>query len=220
MKRVHILVEGQTEETFVRDVLAPHLLHSEVFLRPIVAATKRVKSGTKFKGGVTSYQRFKKELRQLARDTSASAITTMIDYYGLPGDFPGVSSVPPGDCYQRVHHVQEALKADLDIRNLVPYISLHEFEALLLTSPDQIDALFPGREVARKLSAAVSSLGSPERVNDGLETHPAARITRLAPSYRKPLHGPLIAGRIGLEAIRQECRHFDQWVRSLETLEG
>src|SRR6185436_9487197 len=48
VRRVHVLVEGQTEETFIRDVLAPHLASREVYLTPVLAATKRIKSGLKF----------------------------------------------------------------------------------------------------------------------------------------------------------------------------
>ena len=220
MKRVHILVEGQTEETFVGEVLAPHLLGLGIFLRPIIASTKRVKSGIKFKGGVTSYPRVKRELLQLAGDTSASAITTMIDYYRLPADFPGASTLPSGDCYRRVEHLQQALQVDIGSSRLIPYYSLHEFEALILTAPDQIEATLPGRRVAAELAGAVSTVGSPEKVNDGPETHPAARIARLAPSYRKPLHGPMIAARIGLAAMRRQCPHFDRWVTRLEALDS
>jgi hypothetical protein len=49
MKRVLILVEGQTEETFVRDVLAPHFLARNVALTPKLLVTRRVKSGGHFK---------------------------------------------------------------------------------------------------------------------------------------------------------------------------
>lgn len=31
MIRLHVIAEGQTEETFVRDVLAPHLAHYAVY---------------------------------------------------------------------------------------------------------------------------------------------------------------------------------------------
>ncbi|MCP3963536.1 MAG: DUF4276 family protein [bacterium] len=218
MKRVHVLVEGQTEETFVRDVLAPHLLDFEVALIPVVAATKRVLSGLKFKGGVTSYEKLKRDLERLLGDTDARAVTTMIDYYALPADFPGATDLPPGDCYQRVEHLQNALRADFDDHRFLPYLSLHEFEALLLTSPGEIEANFRGDAIAEPLEDAVRNMGSPEEVDDGPETHPAARIVGLVPEYRKPLHGPVIARRIGLQAIRQECPHFDRWVSALETI--
>ncbi len=217
MKRVHILVEGQTEETFVRDVLAPHLLGFEIVFTPIVIATKRVKSGFKFKGGVSNYDKLRKDLRRLLGDTGVLAVTTMIDYYGLPRDFPGATELPPGDCYRRVEFLQDSFRVDLGSDRFLPYISLHEFEALLLVSPREIEAKFSGRGIARPLAEAVKTMGSPERADDGQRTHPAARILDLVPGYRKPLDGPVIAMRIGLQAIRRECPHFDRWVSALET---
>jgi len=89
LTRVLALVEGQTEETFVRDVLAEHLRASGVYLTPVLVCTKRVKSGIKFKGGVSQYEKVRQELSLLLRDRSAVAVTTMLDYYGLPRNFPG-----------------------------------------------------------------------------------------------------------------------------------
>jgi hypothetical protein len=70
--------------------------------------------------------------------------------------------------------------------------------------------------VAEPLAAALRSAGSPEEINDGPETHPAARLQKLLPTYQKTLHGPMIAGRIGLEALCASCPHFAGWVRRLE----
>lgn len=219
MKRVLVLVEGQTEETFVRQVLAHHLHSHGVHLQPIVVATKRIKSGRKFKGGIVSYRRFRRDLVNLLTDSDAAAVTTMIDYYGLPDDFPGVATLPAGASVQRrARHLERALRQDLEDRRLFPYFSIHEFEALLLAAPEQVEATFPGRRLRTGLAEAVTAAGSPEEVDDGEETHPAARIRRLAPGYRKALHGPVIAERIGLDLIRDQCRHFDGWLSRLEGL--
>ena len=50
-KRVLILVEGQTEERFVKDVLGPAFWAKELFFHPTLLVTKRVKDGPNFKGG-------------------------------------------------------------------------------------------------------------------------------------------------------------------------
>ena len=218
MRRVHVLAEGQTEETFLRDVLTQHLARFDVFLTPIVVSTKRVKSGLKFKGGVTNYRKLKSELQNLLGDRSVAAVTTMIDYYGLPRDFPGFETRPQAaSCYHRVAHMEQALETDLQDSRFLPYLSLHEFEALLLTSPSEVDAAF-SESVADRLATMVAPVESPEEINDGPGTHPAARIKRLLPTYRKPLHGPMIASRIGLETMRRECPHFDGWVTRLEKI--
>lgn len=219
MKRVHVLVEGQTEETFVRSVLGPYLSTRDVHLTPILVATKRMKSGLKFKGGVNSYRQIRGDLRKLLADSDATAVTTMFDFYGLPKDFPGVSTLPKrAVALQRVQYLEEALRGDLPDRRLVPYFSLHEFEALLFVAPEEIERTLTKRGLANQLASA--ALAAPEEVNDGEQTHPAARISALAPGYRKALHGPLITQRIGLDALRQACPHFGAWVGRLEALTG
>ena len=62
MKRVLVLVEGQTEEGFINEVLRPHLAPRRIWLIPTILTTKRTKSGPYFKGGVTSYQRAKNDV--------------------------------------------------------------------------------------------------------------------------------------------------------------
>ena len=218
MTRVHVLVEGQTEETFIRNLLAPHLASRGVYLTPVLAATKRIKSGQKFKGGVIRYDPFRRDLQRLLGDTGVVAVSTMIDYYGLPEDFPGFSTLPVGSCHDRAAHLEEALRDDLGHPRLLPYLSLHEFEALLLTAPSEIGTALPaGGQIAR-LEEEVSAFRSPEEVNDGPDTHPAARILQHLPGYRKALYGPLIAGRIGLALLRQRCPHFAAWIERLEHL--
>jgi hypothetical protein len=48
MRKVLILVEGQTEERFVKDVLQPYLWDIGVHPEPKIATTKRVKLGGHF----------------------------------------------------------------------------------------------------------------------------------------------------------------------------
>lgn len=101
MNRVYAVVEGQTEESFVRDVLAKHLVRRNVHIEPILLTTKRVKNrnaferslpGRRFKGGVSSYNQVKRDIRNVLNDRGVAAVTTMIDFYGLPRDFPGMNS--------------------------------------------------------------------------------------------------------------------------------
>ena len=89
MDRVLILVEGQTEERFIKSILQPHLSAFGVHVEPKIVTTKRVKSGPDFKGGITNFGKVENDIRLLLGDTNAALITTMLDYYGLPSDFPG-----------------------------------------------------------------------------------------------------------------------------------
>lgn len=213
-----MLVEGQTEETFVRDVLGPHLLSFQTVLHVTIISTKKIKTGGKFRGGVTGYSQVRREVRNLLEDTGAVAVTTMIDYYGLPGDFPGKENLPRGTCYQRAERLEGAFHADIPHQRFLPYLSLHEFESLLLVLPEEIGRALPRPAALELLASDVAGYASPEEVNDGPTTHPSERIRRSAPGYQKRLHGPLIAARIGLQAIRERCPHFAAWLRHLEEL--
>lgn len=88
MKRGHVLVEGQTEERFVNECLRPYLLAKGLALGTTIVKTKRTVGGPHFKGGVRSYGQVRRDLAFLVRDTGASVITTLLDYYALPTDFP------------------------------------------------------------------------------------------------------------------------------------
>jgi hypothetical protein len=219
VKKVLVLVEGQTEDTFIRNILEPHTQRFGVHLTPILLTTDRLDSGLKMKGGVPPYAEFKKEILNLLHDTSASKVTTMIDFYGLPKDYPGKANLPRGSCFQRVNFLEEALKMDIKYhRKFLPYLSLHEFEAMLFVSPEDIARTFPASDVLDQLSSIKSRFRSPEEINDSPKTAPSKRLEQLLPEYRKPLHGPLLASRIGLERIRHECSHFDKWLLKLEAL--
>ncbi|MGB9873201.1 MAG: DUF4276 family protein, partial [Anaerolineae bacterium] len=181
MKKVLVYVEGQTEETFVRDVLDPHLSLQGIYLKPILARTKRTRSGTVFKGGILSYKQVRRDVLRLLEDSSAVQVTTMMDYYGLPDDFPGKAEVPVGTPYQRVAFLEDAFRRDIDHPRFLPFLTLHEFEALLFAQPEQIVQAFSDPpKAASQLVEEVSRL-SPEEINEGNDTHPAARILRYLP---------------------------------------
>ena len=60
--------------------------------------------------------------------------------------------------------------------------------------------------------------GQAEAINDSYDTCPSRRITGLVRAYKKTVHGPIIADRIGLDTIRTACPHFGQWLGRLEAL--
>lgn len=218
MRKVHILVEGQTEETFIKSIIQTHLYSFNIFLNPVIITTKKTKSGKKFKGGIISYQKVKNELEKLLKDSSAIAITTMIDYYGLPDDFPGYSSVYNGNCYEKIAYLTEKFREDINHPRFLPFITLHEFEAFLFVSPFEIDQRFPDISIINELTKISNNFTSPEEINDGEKTHPSARIKLLINRYKKVVDGIIIAQKIGLEKIRSKCNHFNQWLEQLEQL--
>jgi len=216
-RKAFILVEGQTEETFVKEVLS-EFMPDGLFLQPVIVATKRVNSGGKFKGGVPSYPKIRNEVLRLLADSSAVALTTMLDYYALPPSFPGRGQPRGRTATERVQSVETAWESDINSPRFRAYLSLHEFEALLFSDPAAIAQGFAKTELESALIAIRSSFATPEEINDDPDTAPSARLEKLYPRYSKPFFGTLIARRIGMDVMRRECPHFASWVRFLEAL--
>jgi len=218
IKRALVLVEGQTEERFVKDMLAPALQRWNLYLQPTLLVTKRVKNGPNFKGGVTSFRNFEKDLRQLFLGAGDALVTTLLDYYGLPNDFPGMSTRPSSLPLQRVQHIENEVRAYFGHpKNFLPFFALHEFEAWLFAAPEELPRALNQPEKEKEFTAIRGSVATPEEINERADWAPSKRIAKLFPGYRKTLHGPTVAGRIGLERIRSECAHFAWWVGQLES---
>lgn len=217
IKRVLILVEGQTEEQFVKTVLAPHLLQQDIYLTPTILTIKRVKDGSDFKGGVNSYGKVKRELQLLLHGAGPGLVTTMLDYYRLPEDFPGMTTrTEKAQPIDRVRHVEEAIRNDISDNRFIPYLSLHEFEALLFSSDNVLPRVVTQPEKQAEFAAIRAGVSTPEEINERPGQNPANRIKSIFPGYRKTVHGPAAIERIGLEMVRRECPHFNIWLTAVE----
>ena len=217
-KRVLILVEGQTEERFVKDILGPNFWPRNLFLTPTLLVTKIVKDGTNFKGGVTNFTRFRNDVERLLYGSGGALVTTLLDYYGLPSDFPGMNSRPTGGTpLQRVQHVEQAIAHCFGSPpNFVPFLAIHEFEAWLFSSPDELPRVMTETYKQAQFASICGTFSTPEEINEQPHSAPSKRIAQLFPAYKKTLHGPTTVGRIGLSKIRSECTHFNDWISSLE----
>ena len=218
MVKVLLLVEGQTEEAFVKNLLAKHLLERGVLAVPVIVATKRLLTGNKLRGGYAPYSRVRSEILRLLNDSSAECVTTMLDFYGLAPEFPG-RAIPAGrTAHEKVSFVEQAWAADIGNSRFLPYLALHEFEAMLFAEPALIASSLGQSALLPQLRSIRASVASPEEINDHEETAPSKRLGKLFPSYNKPFYGELIAERIGIERIRSECVHFAAWLEKLESL--
>ena len=113
MKRVLVLVEGQTEERFVKDVLSPYLLSSNIVLIPTIVETKKVLGGASHKGG-GDFSKIKADILSLLHDTDVVAVTTLFDFYGFP-TIPNLDS----ETYKDVVKLEEAIANQLDRKSVV-----------------------------------------------------------------------------------------------------
>ena len=223
MVRLHAVVEGQTEETFVNHVLAPVLGEASVFIDAHRVTTGR-KKGRLHRGGISSYAQLKNDLVLWMKQDRNPGVrfTTMIDLYRLPPDFPGYDECRKrDDPIERVRCLETRLQNDVNDQRFVPYIQLHEFEALLFAEVSAFETVFPGiPNLVEDLEAVRNSFASPEHINERPDQSPSARILERVPSYAKPVSGLLIVQRIGLARLRTECTHFDEWINRLERLVG
>jgi Domain of unknown function (DUF4276) len=218
MKRVLILVEGQTEEAFVGRCLSAHLEPFGVYVRTVVLTTKQVAAGPNRKGGLSNWTKIERELRELLRDSSAVAVTTMFDYYALPRDVPGRLNPGGTTGAEKGRRVQARIDESIGNTKFRSYLSVHEFEALLYSDPDLCGQHLGSMSAAAAMTRAISSGDGPEDVNDSPDTAPSKRILTAFPAYQKIVHGVAIVERIGLPAVRSKCPHFDAWVQWLESL--
>ena len=212
MIRLAVSVEGRTEEEFVKTMLAGHLRGHGVESTPILIGRARGGSG----GGNVSVERLVPEMRDLY--WSFDAVTSLVDFYG----FRGREDRETADELEK--RLGEALHQEVvrewDPRRVIPYIQLYEFESLLFSDVDAFAVFDVSNEVVRRLWLIRSEFPNPEDINDNWDTVPSRRIKRAMPEYSKVVHGPLIAGETGLDAIRRECRRFNAWIERLETLAG
>ncbi|MGH8019106.1 MAG: DUF4276 family protein, partial [Opitutaceae bacterium] len=100
--------------------------------------------------------------------------------------------------------------------NLLPFLALHEFEAWLFSSPDELPRALTETNKRAKFAAIRAAVDTPEEINERPEFAPSKQILKLFPAYKKTLHGPTVAARIGLQRIRTECPHFNAWLDKLE----
>lgn len=213
MNRIFIFCEGQTEETFVRDVLSTFFELQNLYVYPIIFSTS-----TGHKGGISSYSKVKKQLEIKCKEDSSSWVTTLVDYYGLPDNWIGLDeSKSSVSVFNKVLTIEENWQQDMGCNNFIPNLLVHEFEALLFSKPEKFLDWFEQEDV-ESLIKETAGFETPEHINNSKITSPSKRILKLLDSYQKPLHGSLIAQEIGLDEIRNHCQHFNSWVEKLLSL--
>jgi len=221
MTEVFAIVEGQTEEAFVNELLGPHLAGLGILITPLLTGTRKQRRAERG-GNRVRYAAVRDDVMRVLKEHAARdpRITTMLDLFRLPTDYPGYTDAQQTpDPYERVGLIEAALAVDLADWRVVPYIQLHEFEALLLCDLDHMASRYPeNSQAVAALAGDVAAYSTPELVNDGPETAPSKRIAKAIGGYEKVLAGAALAKRIGLPVMRRACPHFDQWLGKLEAL--
>jgi len=225
MKRLLVHVEGQTEETFVNEVLAPHLF--DCGFEDVAA---RIIGSARIRSGIPAWQSARDDLVRQIKQTSRCCHTTLVDYYRLPISrsraWPGRVEANRVSYPRKARTVEtaifaaieEELETELSPTRFIPFVLMHEYEGLLFSDCESFARGIERPELAEDFQEIRDQFNSPEEINDSPETAPSRRVEKLVKGYNKPLLGTLAAIEIGLDVIREECPHFNQWLTRLEQL--
>jgi Domain of unknown function (DUF4276) len=230
--RVYCLVEGYAEANLVRLLLAPRLSSLGVDLfAPIVTTRRDRKAGRVHKGGGSSFQPYRNDLDLLIRQWRGKPevwITTLMDVYGLPADFPRRDEgYAIADHRGKAAFLEERLAevaGDLGATRFIPHLALHEFETLLLADVKALGTLFLDKESEiEQLARDIAGFPDVEAINHTPHGAPSKRIEKRIPIYgrykRNDQSGAInVLDVVGLDVLRHHCRQFSEWISRLEGL--
>lgn len=217
MRQVVILVEGQTEEALVKEVLGPAASKQRIYLQPVIVKTSETPKATHHGGG--NWKHYGKMLKLFSAQKQWWRIGLLIDYYKYPAGAPDLNVEAPSeslDSAGRQLALMAALRAEYPDPRFRPLVVLHEIEALVLAAIDagQGDGLLPRQGLA-ELRQAITRADGPERVNHGPSTAPSKRLEAADPGYMKTVTGPLLVSEAGLPAVLERCPTFTDWWEDL-----
>lgn len=216
---VVVLVEGQTEQRFVKKLLRPYLAERMVLLNAIILS----KPGQK--GGDVKFDRAKNDIEKHLKQRSDTYVTLLVDYYGIKSDWPGYTESKRQTTHTQKAAVMNAATAEEvqklfpkrnPERRFIPYVSMHEIEALYFSDPDRLATTMGVDQ--QEIEAILNECGEPEKIDDGRETAPSKRLEDLSRRFKKTTTGIAVAEKIGVDKMREKCPLFNCWIKQLESL--
>lgn len=224
MKRIIIVCEGQTEQQFCNDVLQPHFNQIGIFIQnPTIQKTG---------GGIVNWEALKYQIETHLRQDPTAIVTTLIDFYGIHANhkYPNwLAASKNNDKNIGMDLMENGMLTDVSLgmqSRFFPYVQLHEFEALLFSDINVFDRSFEKNEFLNYdyLQQTINQNSNPEMINDGVETAPSKRLSKIIKGYysdnenMKVFYGSLLTYDIGLIKIRAKCPRFNDWITKLENV--
>ena len=175
-----------------------------------------------------TYARAKNDILKFLKENRAQIVTTFLDFYGMGRGFPFRDEVGGLPTVAKAERIEQGVLADIedelgdsfDSRRFIPYIQMHEFEGLLFSDPQACaNGLYePG--LTADLERIRREYETPEDINDSYETKASIQLANVCDEYdigyEKSVFGNLAALEVGLQKMRQECPHFNDWLTTLE----
>ena len=211
MKRLFIVVEGQTEEAFVKELMAPYFIQNGIYdVRPVIIQTSKG-----HKGGFVNYEHLKNDILRLLKSQGQDVVvTTFVDFFRCP-ELPNQKDIEALPSHiKRVEEMEKSISDDINDWRFIPYIQLHEFEVLLFSAVNGFEIYFED-QVSNEIQGIIDSFDNPEEINSSPETAPSKRLIRIIPYYDKVIYGNIVALEIGLPTILARCPRFRGWIDCL-----
>lgn len=214
MKRIVFIVEGDTEIQFVENQIIPYLQEKCGYHIPMNAQKITTNKKKNCKGGNVGIAYLRNEIRKIAA-SGDTFITTLLDFFRLPNDFPNYTTDKT-----RVTEIEQGLTdamTDIVSHNLfLPYIQLHEVEALMFIKVDGFELLIEEDRQRQELQDIIAQYPNPEDINGGRATAPSKRLEKIFPKYKKVSDSECVFGEISIDEIRNKCHRFNSWLENIQ----
>jgi hypothetical protein len=161
------------------------------------------------------------------------------DLYGFPSDIPCYEkSKLLTSPYSKAKLYEEQIKNDVNDlfsydhqyneSKFMPYIQPYEFESFLFVDAycSALDLSDGDANLCKSLAEEIKKIAlqfeTPEHINNSPVTAPSKRIESLVPGFIKNKAGKSgfswnIAKDVGVANIRLGCKHFNEWLSSIES---
>ena len=219
-----MLAEGKSECIFIRRILGRYFLH-QTSARIILHAIQNQTSSGYF-GGVVNYPKLVQNINRQLEYHPFSYVTTFVDFYGLATiEFPFYAQVleHSSDPYRQVAKLESILSHTVgEHKRFIPYLQLHEFEALYFADYERFLKIDPSwsKRQKQKIIEIVDEHPNPELINNSYDTAPSKRLRNIL-HYHKVEHTDLYQNsvrgraRFVVDHMRYKCPHFNEWIKKL-----
>jgi len=217
MKKLIVICEGPTEQVFCKNIIKVHLKSFDIDVEyPLISHSN---------GGIVKWINLKPQIETSLAINDETFVTTFIDYYGLEShhSYPKWSeAVAEADKDKKMEILEDGMLKDILVDRqprFIPYIQLHEFEALVFSKYSAfVDYYEPSEANLAGLQSICTAHSNPETINNLPSTAPSKRLKNNISRYDKVTHGVDICESIGIVTIRAKCPRFNNWIDKLEKI--
>lgn len=213
MRRIIIVVEGQTEQEFIKQCVAPYLFDKY----GIMSVSARLIGKPGHKGGNARFERLRKDVTIILREPEV-VVSMFMNFFKLASDFPDVEPCrKQSNTDAQINCLEQALHKHIGSDLFIPYVQKHEFEALLFSLSTGFTN-YLGTKSCKELEAVSQQFPNPEDINSNQP--PSYRLTDILNrceqlNYKKVIYGNIFALEVGIETMITRCERFSNWINKL-----